>query len=206
MGSPDPIQLDRRSANVWPKMPLKKCYECLRTTGPPSTDWHHLMSDQSETARRDAFEDDVRTALFRPGGELQQLQFRLMGFAVGLALLVLLAPAWFVNHSSRQTIAVSSGTSLFGLTPGEEAPMGVLGTVLLLTYLLLALSLLLLPPDTTYALVAGIVGLVVTLVILVNQPQTSADVDWTGAPFVALGFWLLTIVLSGIARSSVRRS
>jgi len=188
-------------------MRLKKCYECLPAPDRLATSLmsDRPISDQSETARRDAFEDDVRTALFRSGGELHQLQFRLMGFGVGLALLVLLAPAWFVKHTSRQTIDVSSGTSLFGLTPGEDAPMGVLGTVLLLSYLLLALSLLLLPPDTTYVLVAGIVGLVVTSVILVNQPQGSAEVDWTGAPFVALGFWLLAVILSGIARTTVRR-
>jgi hypothetical protein len=161
----------------------------------------------SDEARRDAFEDDVRTALFRPTGELKRLQFRLMGFATGLALVVLLAPAWLTNGTeSGRSSRMYSGMGLIGLTPGAEPPMGALGTVLFLGYLLLALALLVLPTETPYALSAGIAGLVVTFVIVVNQPEArgSQVVHSTGAPAVALGIWLLAIILAGIARATTR--
>ncbi|MEV0797451.1 hypothetical protein AB0I34_07170 [Kribbella sp. NPDC050281] len=161
----------------------------------------------SEAERRDAFEDDVRTALFRPNGELKRLQFRLMGFAIGLALLVTLAPTWLTTHgeSSRSTIRIYSGISLFGLTPGADSPMGALGTVLFLLFLLLALALLLVPPETLVALIAGTAGLVATFVILVNQPESATrEADWTGAPAVALGLWMLAVTVAGVARSTTR--
>jgi hypothetical protein len=159
----------------------------------------------SEADRRDAFEDDVRTALFRPSGELRRLQFRLMGFAIGLALLVTLAPTWLTTRSeyARAGTRIYSGISLFGLTPGSDSPMGALGTVLFLLYLLLALVL---PAETPYALIAAIAGLVVTFAVVVNQPQLdeSVHVDWTGAPAVALGMWLLAVILAGVARTTTR--
>lgn len=157
----------------------------------------------SEAERRDAFEDDVRTALFRPGGELKRLQFRLMGFAVGLALLVTLAPTWLTARGS--TTRIYSGISLLGLTPGADSPMGALGTVLFLLFLLLAVALLVAPPDSVFALVAGIAGLVATFVIVVNRPESETrEVAWTGAPAVALGLWVLVIVVAGVARSTTR--
>ncbi|MGY4772023.1 hypothetical protein ACXC9Q_34395 [Kribbella sp. CWNU-51] len=139
--------------------------------------------------------------------QLKELQFRLMGFATGLALLVVLAPTWFVlDRGTSMTIDVYGGTSLFGLAPGKDAPLGPLGVVLLLGYLLLAVSLLLAPAESTYALVAGIAGLVITVVIIVTGKALSdfTDLHWTGAPFVALGIWLLAIIVSGTARSATR--
>ena len=84
--------------------------------------------------------------------------------------------------------------------------MGALGTVLFLAYLVLAVALLVLPTETPYALVAAIAGLVVTFVVVVNQPEVrgSQIVEWTGAPAVALGIWLLAIILAGIARATTR--
>ena len=160
-----------------------------------------------EARRRDAFEDDVRTALFRPTGELKRVQFRLMGFAIGLSLLVLLAPTWLITRTeSGRSGRIYSGMSLLGLTPGADSPMGALGTFLVLVYLLLALALLVVPAETPYALVAGIGGLVATFVIVVNQPEARGTqvIDWSGAPAVALGIWLLAIVLAGVARTTTR--
>jgi hypothetical protein len=157
----------------------------------------------SEAERRDAFEDDVRTALFRPSGELKRLQFRLMGFAVGLALLVTLAPTWLTTRTeyARSSSRNYSGMSLFGFTPGSDSPMGALGTVLVIVYLLLALSLLAVPAELAYTLGAGIAGLMATFVIVVNQPERAA---WTGAPAVALGLWMLAIIVAGVARTTTR--
>lgn len=139
--------------------------------------------------------------------QLKELEFRLMGFATGLALLVVLAPPWFVrDRGTSRTIDTYGGTSLFGLTPGKDAPLGPLGVVLLLCYVVLALSLLLATAGSTYALVAGITGLVVTFVILVAGKALSdfSDMSWTGAPFVALGIWLVALVVTATARSATR--
>ncbi|WP_433160252.1 hypothetical protein [Kribbella sp. CA-247076] len=161
----------------------------------------------SDEARRDAFEDDVRTALFRPGGELKRLQFRLMGFTTGMALLVVLAPTWLNTRSENgRMIRIYSGMSLIGLTPGSESPMGALGTVLFLTYLLLAVVLLAVPPELVVALIVGIAGAAVTLAIVVNQPEDSSGrtADWTGAPAVALGLWMAAVILAGVAHNTTR--
>ncbi|WP_328519335.1 hypothetical protein [Kribbella sp. NBC_00359] len=139
--------------------------------------------------------------------QLKELEFRLMGFATGLALLVVLAPTWFVrDRGTSRIIDVYGGTSLFGLAPEKDAPLGPLGVVLLLGYLVLALSLLLAPAESTYVLVAGIAGLVITLVIVLTGKALSdfADLHWTGAPFVALGIWLLAVFVSVAARSATR--
>ncbi|WP_020392826.1 hypothetical protein [Kribbella catacumbae] len=166
------------------------------------------MSQHDEAARRDAFEDDVRTALFRPTGELRRLQFRLMGFALGVALIVLLAPTWLISErSSRQTIDIYSGISLFGLLPAKDSPMGALGTVLMFGYLLLALTQLVLPPEYKSALASCIAGLVVTFTIVVNQPEAQSEAietNWTGAPLVALLIWLLLIITCGTARATTQ--
>jgi len=151
----------------------------------------------------------LKTPLPRAAGidQLKELEFRLMGFATGLALLVVLAPPWFVrDRGTSRTIDTYGGTSLLGLTPGKDAPLGLLGVVLLLCYLLFALSLLLAPAESTYALVAGIAGLVVTLVIIVAGKALSdfSDMSWTGAPFVALGIWLVALAVSGAAHSATR--
>jgi len=158
----------------------------------------------SEEGRRAVFEDEVKTALFRPGGELKRVHFRLMGFATGLALLVLLAPAWFDRGLwTRRSENAYGGTSLLGLAPDTRAPMGTIGILLLLCYLVLAVSLLAAPAESTYALVCGIAGLVVTLVIVLAGKALSdfAELSWTGAPFITLGVWLLAIIVSGAARS-----
>jgi hypothetical protein len=113
----------------------------------------------SDEARRDAFEDDVRTALFRPTGELKRLQFRLMGFATGLALVVLLAPAWLTTGTeSGRSSRMYSGMGLIGLTPGAEPPMGAFGHGFVSGVFAAGVSLLVLPTETPYALSAGIAG------------------------------------------------
>lgn len=158
------------------------------------------MSDPADAARRDAFEEDVRKALFRPGGELQRLKFRVMGFTLGLVLIALLAPTWLTRDRSREGLTdVASGVWLAGL-------MGGLGTFLVLAYVSLAVGLLVLSPETTSAMVAAIAGLAVTLIVLVNKPEDTrrVDIEWTSAPFVAMLLWLIAIILSVIARRSTR--
>jgi sugar phosphate permease len=161
----------------------------------------------SEADRRDTSEEDVRTALLGPSGALSRLQFRLMGFGIGLALLVTLAPTWLTIRSrSRDELRLYSGISLLGLTPDSKSPMEALGTVLFLAYLLLALGFLLARPETGAPVLMGIAGLVVTIVVVANQPQGTIrqTVDWTGAPTVALGLWVLAVLVSIIALKKTR--
>jgi hypothetical protein len=161
----------------------------------------------SEADSRDTSEEDVRTALFRPSGALSRLQFRLMGFGIGLALLVTLAPTWLTRHSrSVDELRLYSGISLLGLTPGSKSPMEALGTVLFLLYLLLALGFLLVRPETGAAVLMGIAGLVVTIVVVANEPDGSirTTVSWTGAPTVAIGLWILATVVSIVALKKIR--
>lgn len=153
----------------------------------------------SETDRPDKLEEDVR--------ELSRLKFRLMGFGIGLALLVTLAPTWLTKHRWGETAErqLYSGISFLGLTPDADSPMKALGTLLFVTYLLLALALLLIEPHTGTTVLVGIAGLVVTIVAVANKPDgPRVTTDWTGAPAVALGLWILAIVVSGIALKKTR--
>lgn len=161
----------------------------------------------SEADRRDTSEEDVRTALLGPAGALSRLQFRLMGFGIGLALLVTLAPTWLTTRSGlRDELRLYSGISLLGLTPGTKSPMEALGTVLFLAYVVLALGLLLARPESGAPVLIGAAGLVVTIVVIANQPEGTIrrSVDWTGAPAVALGLWVLAVIFSVIALKKTR--
>lgn len=156
---------------------------------------------------RDTSDEDIRTALFRPSGALSRLQFRLMGFGIGLALLATLAPTWLMTQfGSRRETSLYSGVSLLGLTPDSDSPMGALGTVLFLSYLLLALGFLLVPPHTGATVLMGVAGLVVTVVVIANQPEGSfqTSVSWTGAPAVAVGLWTIATVVSIVALKKTR--
>ncbi|WP_410793109.1 hypothetical protein [Kribbella sp. C-35] len=161
----------------------------------------------SDADSRDTSDEDVRTALFRPSGALSRLQFRLMGFGMGLALLVTLAPTWLMTQfGSRRETSLYSGVSLLGLTPDGNSPMDAAGTVLFLSYLVLALGFLLVPPHTGAPVLMGVAGLVVTVVIIANQPDGSfqMSVSWTGAPAVAVGLWIIATVVSIVALKKTR--
>lgn len=171
------------------------------------------MSQSDDVARRDAFEDDVRTALYRPSGELRRLQYRLTGFALAVGLLVTLAPTWvLVEPRSGRTIESFSGISLslFGFTIGERAPVSGFAFALMLGYLLLVLVLLLLPPGHISVVILGAVGLLATFLAVVNLQapgddgrSTSVEAHWTGAPMVAIFLWLALITNAAIATKTL---
>jgi hypothetical protein len=155
--------------------------------------------------------DDVDLSILKQPlpstNEFKGHQYRLMGFATGLALLVALAPTWFVrDRDTNRIFDLYSGTSLFGFAPDKDAPLGALGVVLVLVYVALALSLLVAPAESAYGLVAGIAGLVVTLVIVLAGKALAdyGDMSWTGAPFIALGIWAVAVLVSIAARSADR--
>ena len=86
------------------------------------------MPEQDDRAAIEILKAPLSRAADRD--QLKELQFRLMGFATGLALLVLLAPTWFVrDRGTSRIIDVYGGTSLFGFAPEKDASLGPLGVV-----------------------------------------------------------------------------
>ncbi|MFG1909580.1 hypothetical protein [Kribbella sp. NPDC048928] len=144
--------------------------------------------------------------------ETRHQHLRLMGFAVSLALLVLLAPPWLTVWGDDRSAPTSlySGIGLIEVF-GGGSPLGGWGTALLLTYLVLILVGLLFPA-TTGAVLSAFAGIVVTIVIMLLEPNRedalsglTYQVAFTGSPVVAVGVWLVAVVVA-LAGWSTRRS
>ncbi|MET9274488.1 hypothetical protein [Kribbella sp. NPDC003557] len=140
-----------------------------------------------------------------PAGELGPQHYRMMNFAVGVALLAALAPTWLTREFSDD-LSLYSGIGLLGLSPEGKSPMEALGTCLFLAYILLALGFLLARPEKGAPVLLGVAGFVVTVVVLANRPSGSIRIhaDWTGAPIVALGLWFISTVVSLVALRAAR--
>ncbi|MFC9691703.1 hypothetical protein ACFTSF_24335 [Kribbella sp. NPDC056951] len=162
----------------------------------------------SDEAQREAFENEVRTALFRPGGELHQLRFRLMLFGNAVALLALLAPTWYVvagDNPMPHVVSTHSGISLFA-GAGETVEKGALGPVPVIVYILLAVTLLFVRAASVTGILVSLAGAVTTFVIVVSRPESRGDteVEWTGALVVVIGLWLLAAAICGAASSTAK--
>jgi 4-amino-4-deoxy-L-arabinose transferase-like glycosyltransferase len=129
--------------------------------------------------------------------------FRLMCFAASLALLVLLATPWLTTWNDRlvKPPQIYSGISLLDLLYGTDSPIGSLGPWLFRVYLLLALVCLVFPA-TIGAVAGSCAGFTVTVLIIIAKPASSPaspgieHVDWSGAPTVAVGIWLVAVCVS----------
>lgn len=140
--------------------------------------------------------------------ESESERYRLMGFAVALALLVLLTPPWLTEWSNSGKSArttIYSGIDIF-----NESPLDGLGVFLFLVYLLAAVGILLYPA-TIVAVVGSLAGVVATLVVMVTSPTTweigpsdSYYLDTTGTPIVAVGIWVISGVVALIGWSASR--
>ncbi|MFB6718891.1 hypothetical protein ACFCV3_01970 [Kribbella sp. NPDC056345] len=131
--------------------------------------------------------------------------FRLMCFASALALLVLLATPWLTiwNDGLVYPPQIYSGVNLIDLLSAADSPLGGLATWLFRAYLLLALVCLVRP--ATIAAVAGsCAGVAVTVWIIIVKPESGPalpgssieHVNWSGAPTVAAGIWLVAACVS----------
>ncbi|TDD54511.1 hypothetical protein E1263_27105 [Kribbella antibiotica] len=163
----------------------------------------------SDEAQREAFEHEIRTALFQPAGEFRQRQFRMMLFTTATALLALLAPTWYVvtsNDPMPHLVDTHSGISLFA-GAGDAITGGPLGPVPVLVYILLAVTLMLVRAATVTGILASLAGAVMTIVIVVNRPESkgTTEVEWTGALVVVIALWLLSAAICGTASSAARR-
>ncbi|MEU8223420.1 hypothetical protein [Kribbella sp. NPDC048915] len=140
-----------------------------------------------------------------PAGELGPQHYRLMNFAVGIALLATLAPTW-LTREFRDDLSLFSGIGLLGLSPEGKTPLRELGTFLFLMYIVLALGFLLTRPEKGAPVLMGATGFVATVIVLAHRPSGTFRVhtDWTGAPIVALGLWCIGTVVSIIALRAAR--
>jgi hypothetical protein len=152
------------------------------------------------------------------GDDERWRDFRLMGFAASLATLVMLATPWLTiwDDGTETPTGIYSGIGMIELQQGmrgPDSPLRGLGTFLFLVYLLMALVCLLFPA-TIAAVVCSCSGSVVTVVIImINLESVSASwsasnvhqVDWTGAPTVAVGIWLVAAFVAAGAWSARRR-
>jgi hypothetical protein len=127
-----------------------------------------------------------------------------MCFAASLALLVLLATPWLTtwNDDLVKPPQVYSGMSLLDLLYGTGSPLGSLGPWLFRAYLLLALVCLVFPA-TIVAVAGSCAGFAVTVLIIIVKPdsppafgQQIEHVDWSGAPAVAVGIWLVLVCVA----------
>ncbi|GAA1550124.1 hypothetical protein GCM10009804_03400 [Kribbella hippodromi] len=108
------------------------------------------------------------------GDETRRQHLRLMGFAVSLALLVVLAPPWLMVLADGHAVhRLYSGISL----------IEVFG------------------------------GVVVTIVIMLTDPNgtdpltgQTDQVAFTGAPIIAVGLWLVAVVVALAGWSTARAS
>lgn len=129
--------------------------------------------------------------------------FRLMCFAASLALLVVLATPWLTtwNDGIVKPPRIYSGISLLDLLYGTDAPMGSSGPWLFRAFLLLVLVCLVFPA-TVGAVAASCAGFAVTVAIIIVKPASSPaspeieHIDWSGAPVVAVGIWLVVVCVS----------
>ncbi|MGW6277922.1 hypothetical protein [Kribbella sp. NPDC055071] len=148
---------------------------------------------------QDARDDDLGNGALVRDADEKRRDFRLMCFAASLALLVLLATPWLTTWNDGRVTPpqVYSGVSLMDLLYDPGTPLGSLGPWLFRGYLLLALVCLVFPA-TIGAVIGSCAGFAVTVLIIIVKPDSSASspsiehVDWSGAPGVAAGIWLVT--------------
>ncbi|HET6741113.1 MAG TPA: hypothetical protein VFH76_19350 [Kribbella sp.] len=133
---------------------------------------------------------------------LQELRFQLLSYATALAVLITLTPTWLTREYGRGTLQIHSG---FGLAKDAE----ILGSAANWLFILcIALAVVALATPTKIAAFAcAYAGLVDTIVIVLLKPDAgrSEDISWTGAPFLAIGLWLLLAVINHVGWYETKR-
>jgi hypothetical protein len=133
---------------------------------------------------------------------IRQLRFQLLGYSTALGLLITLTPTWLIREYSRGYLSLYSG---FGMA--RDAPiLGSAANYLFIAYLVLALVALA-TPTTIAAFACAYAGLVDTIVIVLLKPRgdEGTDVGWTGAPFLAIGLWLVLAVINHVGWYDINR-
>jgi hypothetical protein len=124
---------------------------------------------------------------------VRELRFQLLGYTTALALLVALTPTWLIREYGRGELRLYSG---FGML--RDAPiLGSAANYLFIAYLLLAVVALA-TPTTIAAFACAYAGLVDTIVIVLLKPggEDGTDINWTGAPYLAIALWLVLAVIN----------
>ncbi|WP_329001561.1 hypothetical protein OHA18_01200 [Kribbella sp. NBC_00709] len=133
---------------------------------------------------------------------IRQLRFQLLGYATALGVLITLTPTWLIREYSRGDLRLYSG---FGMAHDARI-LGSAANWLFIVYLVLTLVALA-TPTTVAAFACAYAGLVDTVVIVLLKPggEDGADLGWTGAPFLAIGLWLVLAVINHIGWYDINR-
>lgn len=133
---------------------------------------------------------------------IRQLRFQLLGYATALGVLITLTPTWLIREYSRGDLRLYSG---FGMAR-DASILGSAANYLFVAYLLLSLVALA-TPTTIAAFACAYAGLVDTVVIVLLKPggEDGTDIGWTGAPFLAIGLWLVLAVINHVGWYDINR-
>ncbi|MEV8378147.1 hypothetical protein AB0P21_35745 [Kribbella sp. NPDC056861] len=137
---------------------------------------------------------------------MRSIPFRPAAIACAVVAIVLLAPTWFVFDGTPEREAfTASGFGMSGVVPGQDhSPMGAHGVLLLMVYLVAAITVLTLPVSDKATLVMAGAGLIATAILLVDRPRGMAGVSLSWAPFAAVVCWLVTVAVVRAAQPHSR--
>ncbi|MER7248952.1 hypothetical protein [Kribbella sp. NPDC000426] len=132
----------------------------------------------------------------------RQLRYQLLGYATALGVLITLTPTWLIREYSRGYLQLHSG---FGMMR-EARILGSAANWLFILYLVVCLVALA-APATIAAFACAYAGLVDTVVIVLLKPggDEGTDIGWTGAPFLAIGLWLVLAVVNHVGWYDLNR-
>ena len=153
----------------------------------------------SETDGNDATRGS-ESSIHRETG-LGYREYQLMGFAVALAQLVVAGTPWLTVGGGDAKIY--SGITLILARVDSRPPVDGVGPVMMLVYLVLVVAALVRPPQTRFAVLRPLAGLVATILVMHDVGSSERYVrDWTGAQLVALALWVIAMLIAAVAPST----
>jgi hypothetical protein len=152
--------------------------------------------------------DEVWSEFYSPVGELGRAVTRCMVFACAVGLLVLLGMSWLFRSDTGDVRVVNPyDTGVQVATSYTIAALPVMFVVYGVSLLLLVLR----PAEQLLSVIAAAAGSVSTCVVLLAGPDDIwdggakvVDYEWQAAPFLALGLWIVALVLTARLRWLVR--
>jgi hypothetical protein len=138
--------------------------------------------------------------------EFKQLKYRLMGFAVGLVQLAVLAAPWmrfwYSDSSLRYTTDIYTGLGL--ITAMQGKPGLEKGNGYLLALCVLAALAMVMSSSPKLCFFSAVGGALMTGLVLVGQPDGYRE-NFTGAPGIAIILWVIGAFVGALAWHQDRR-